>query len=73
MMTARTCQRCPAQRLWGQPKGLLSFEPQIRGGFLEEVDGDEDRDLFEGCGALNGILKFSMENGVSLKGFEQKR
>lgn len=26
----------------------------------------------EGCGALNGILKFSMENGVSLKGFEQK-
>lgn len=26
----------------------------------------------EGCGALNGVLKFSMENGVSLKGFEQK-
>ena len=26
----------------------------------------------EGCGALNGVLKFSMENGVSLKGFEQR-
>ena len=26
----------------------------------------------KGCGALNVILKFSMENGVSLKGFEQK-
>ena len=27
----------------------------------------------KGCGARNVILKFSVENGVSVKGFEQRR
>lgn len=26
----------------------------------------------KGCGALNVTLKFSVENGVSVKGFEQR-
>ena len=26
----------------------------------------------KGCGALNVMLKFSLENGVSLKAFEQR-
>ena len=26
----------------------------------------------KGCGARNVILKFSVENGVSVKGFEQR-